>query len=91
MGLGEMMGVKNIKLELKGNYASLAELLEAMQNVKFEAGIPELTKHGVDHRCEGKIHRHAQRGGSGPGEHGKERHPGLPDRRSQQHERRFRQ
>ena len=47
MGLGEMMGVKNIKLELKGNYASLAELLEAMQNVKFEAGIPELTKHGI--------------------------------------------
>lgn len=47
MGLGEIMGVKNVKLELKGNYASLAELLEAMKNVKFEAGIPELTKHGI--------------------------------------------
>ena len=102
MGLGEMMGVKNIKLELKGNYASLAELLEAMQNVKFEAGIPELTKHGigsvivfppVDRNnqvwitgAKGKftVMRSAE-------EHGKERHPGLPDRRSQQHERRFRQ
>ena len=30
MGLGEMMGVKNVKLELKGNYATLADLLEAM-------------------------------------------------------------
>ena len=42
-----MMGVKNVKLELKGNYASLAELLDAMKNVKFEAGVPELTKHGI--------------------------------------------
>lgn len=47
MGLGEMMGVKNVKLELKGNYASLAELLDAMKDVKFEAGVPELTKHGI--------------------------------------------
>ena len=47
MGIGEMLGVKNVKLELKGNYASLAELLEAMQNVKFEAGVPQLTKHGI--------------------------------------------
>ena len=47
MGLGEMMGVKNIKLELKGNYATLAELFEAMKAVKFEAGAPELTKHGI--------------------------------------------
>ena len=31
MGLGEMMGVKNVKLELKGNYATLADLLEAMK------------------------------------------------------------
>lgn len=43
MGFGEMMGVKNVKLELKGNYASLEELLEAMKDVKFEAGVPELT------------------------------------------------
>ena len=47
MGLGEMMGVKNVKLELKGKYATLAELLDAMKDVKFEAGIPELTKHGI--------------------------------------------
>ena len=47
MGFGEMMGVKNVKLELKGNYASLEELLEAMKDVKFEAGVPELTKHGI--------------------------------------------
>ena len=47
MGFGEMMGVKNVKLELKGNYATLAELLEAMKTVTFEAGTPELTKHGI--------------------------------------------
>lgn len=47
MGFGEMMGVKNVKLELKGNYASLEELLEAMKDVKFEAGVPELAKHGI--------------------------------------------
>ena len=38
MGLGEMMGVKNVKLELKGNYATLADLLEAMKDIQFEAG-----------------------------------------------------
>lgn len=47
MSIGEMLGVKNIKLELRGNYASLAELLAAMQHVQFEAGIPTLTKHGI--------------------------------------------
>ena len=47
MGLGEMLGVKSAKLELKGNYASLEELLEAMKNVNFEAGVPQLTKHGL--------------------------------------------
>ena len=47
MGIGEMLGVKNVKLELKGNYATLAELLEAMKGVTFEAGKPELTKHGL--------------------------------------------
>ncbi len=47
MGLGEMLGVKYIKLELKGNYADLEELFEAMKNVRFEAGVPELTKHGL--------------------------------------------
>lgn len=47
MGFGEMMGVKNVKLELKGNYATLEELLGAMKDVKFEAGVPELTKHGI--------------------------------------------
>ena len=47
MGLGEMMGVKNVKLDLKGNYSNLTELFEAMKSIKFEAGIPELTKHGL--------------------------------------------
>lgn len=45
MGLSEMLGVKNIKLELKGNYATLEELFEAMKDVKFEAGTPKLTRH----------------------------------------------
>lgn len=47
MGIGEMLGVKTLKLELKGNYASLEELLDAMKNVKFEAGVPTITKHGI--------------------------------------------
>lgn len=88
MGLGEMMGVKNVKLELKGNYATLADLLEAMKDIQFEAGVPELTKHGigavivfppvdrnnpgVDHGCKGKIHHHAQCRGGWPWQHGEE-------------------
>ena len=48
MGLGEMLGVKSVKLELKGNYASVEDLLEAMKDVKFEAGVPEITKHGFN-------------------------------------------
>ena len=48
MGLGEMLGVKSAKLELKGNYASVEDLLEAMKDVKFEAGVPEITKHGFN-------------------------------------------
>lgn len=47
MGIGEVLGVKNIKLELKGNYATLEELLTAMKTVTFEAGVPELTRHGL--------------------------------------------
>ncbi len=48
MGFGEMLGVKNIKLELKGNYPSMQELYEAIKDVKFEAGVPELKKHGLN-------------------------------------------
>ncbi len=47
MGLGELLGVKYTELELKGNYATLEDLFEAMKNIKFEAGVPKLTKHAI--------------------------------------------
>ncbi len=47
MGLGEMLGMKYTELELKGDYATLEDLFEAINNIKFEAGIPKLTKHGI--------------------------------------------
>lgn len=45
MGLGEMLGVKVAKLNLKGNYDSTEKFYEAIKNIKFEAGIPALVKH----------------------------------------------
>lgn len=47
MGLGEMLGVKSAKLNLKGNYPGLEELFEAIKDIKFEAGQPNLVKHGL--------------------------------------------
>ncbi len=47
MGLGEMLGVKYTKLELKGDYTNIEELYEAMKDIKFEAGTPMLTKHAI--------------------------------------------
>lgn len=48
MGLGEMMGVKVVKLNLKGEYATAEALYEAIKEIKFEAGEPTLTKHGFN-------------------------------------------
>ena len=47
MGLGEMLGVKSAKLNLKGNYPGLEELFEAIKDIKFEAGQPNLVKQGL--------------------------------------------
>lgn len=46
MGFGEMMGVKIVKLNLKGNFATLEELYEAIKDIKFEAGQASIVKHG---------------------------------------------
>lgn len=45
MGVGEMLGVKVEKLNLKGNY-SMEELYEKIKDVKFEAGQPSYVKNG---------------------------------------------
>lgn len=45
MGIGEMLGVKSVKLELKGNY-TFEELFEKIKDVEFEAGKPSLVKNG---------------------------------------------
>lgn len=47
MGLGEMLGVKIAKLNLKGNYATLEEFYEAIKDIKFEAGQASIVKHGI--------------------------------------------
>ena len=75
MGLGEMLGVKVAKLDLKGNYSSMENFYEAIKDIKFDAGLPALVKHGfnqvivfpeqdrksgMDHECrKGKISGHA--------------------------------
>lgn len=48
MGLGEMLGVKTAKLNLKGNYDSVEQLYEAIKEIKFEAGMPACVKHGFN-------------------------------------------
>ena len=48
MGLGEMLGVKVAKLNLKGNYDTMEQLYEAIKDIKFEAGTPALVKHGFN-------------------------------------------
>lgn len=45
MGIGEAFGVKIEKLELKGTY-TVEELFDQIKDVEFEAGKPELVKHG---------------------------------------------
>lgn len=44
MKILEIVGIKSIKLELKGNYATLEELFEAMKPLTFKAGVPKLKK-----------------------------------------------
>lgn len=48
MGLGEMLGVKVAKLDLKGNYDSTEQFYDAIKEIKFEAGMPALVKHGFN-------------------------------------------
>lgn len=45
MGLGEMLGVKNEKLNLSKTY-DYQSLFEAIKDVEFEAGKPQLVKNG---------------------------------------------
>src|SRR5574344_1818336 len=45
MGIGEAFGVKIEKLELTGTY-TVEELFDQIKDVEFEAGKPELVKHG---------------------------------------------
>jgi len=47
MGLGELLGIKQIKLELKGNY-TIEELFDKIKDVEFEAGEPKLVKNGFN-------------------------------------------
>ena len=46
MGLGDMLGVRVEKLNLKNDY-SIEELYEKIKDVEFEAGKPELVKNGL--------------------------------------------
>lgn len=44
MGLGEAFGIKQVKLSLKGDYPTMESLYEAIKDLEFEAGRPELVK-----------------------------------------------
>lgn len=48
MGIGELLGIKSAKLNLKGNYETIDALYEAIKGIKFEAGVPALVKHGFN-------------------------------------------
>ncbi len=48
MGLGEMLGVKMIKIEPKEKM-SLEELYEKIKDIQFSAGKPEYIKHGLNY------------------------------------------
>lgn len=48
MGIGELLGIKSAKLNLKGNYETVDALYEAIKGIKFEAGVPALVKHGFN-------------------------------------------
>lgn len=47
MGLGDLFGVRIEKLNLKGSFETIKELYEAIKDVDFEAGKPELVKDGL--------------------------------------------
>ena len=47
MGLGEMLGVKNIKIETK-TPMTLEEFFDKIKDVTFEAGVPSIVKHGFN-------------------------------------------
>ena len=46
MGIGDVFGVKMLKLELKGDYPEMKDLYEKIKDTEFEAGKPELFKNG---------------------------------------------
>jgi len=48
MGLGEMFGVKTIKIVPK-EATTLEELFEKIKDVQFDAGAPEYVKHGFNY------------------------------------------
>lgn len=48
MGLGEMLGVKIIKIETKKKM-TLQELFEKIKDLPFAAGAPEYIKHGLNY------------------------------------------
>jgi len=48
MGLGEMLGVKMIKIEPKEKM-TLEELYEKIKDIQFSAGAPEYIKHGLNY------------------------------------------
>ena len=45
MGIGELLGVKQIKIETK-TAISIQELFEKIKDIPFEAGTPQLVKNG---------------------------------------------
>lgn len=47
MGIGEMMGVKQIKITPKTKM-TLEEVYEAIKGLEFDAGAPEIVKHGFN-------------------------------------------
>jgi len=48
MGIGEMLGVKMIKIEPK-EAITLEELYEKIKDISFAAGTPEYIKHGLNY------------------------------------------
>lgn len=45
MGIGEVLGIKSLKLNLRGSY-TIEELYDKIKDVPFDAGTPALVKNG---------------------------------------------
>ncbi len=50
MQIAEFFGVKNVKLQLRGDYPTIQTLFTRIHDIPFQAGPPQLLHHGTTER-----------------------------------------